>query len=277
MPGALFYEAARERILQYEAEQGRYGEKLIGEITLAFATFMDQIGTGKVPPPTNWSLWQTFLAYYKANTKRAYADKNRELRATYFARDTLLQAMARDKDKAFDAITVAFQKPARKVLARKYPNDTVTFTDVYQEALLGLFKNPPSPDKQHTAHLFSFFRAIMMNKAADAYRQGNNNGPIPDLNVNPTDDGNNINEFTDHIIEVNQLDNIFGSDDISEILSSAMGKLDEACRLILKSKYFDGLKHRDIAKKNGWSTDSVGTRVKRCLTKLKNILSGGKK
>lgn len=277
VPGALFYRAARERLLHYEADQERYGQEVIEAISLAFATFMDQLSGGKIPPPAQQSLWLTFLAYYKAGTGRAYVESSKHLHATYFARDVLLMAMVDDKDKAFNAITTGFEEPSRRVINRKYPTGVVVFTDVYQDALLALFKNPPAPDKKHTAQLFSYFRTILVRKAADAFRGDRKNDPPPDLTDNVTDDGKNINDFTDHIIETNGLAELFGSDDIGEILGSAFNQLGEDCRSIIRMKYYQRLRQREIADKKGWSTNSVGTRIRRCLSKLKDILRRGKK
>ena len=276
VPGALFYRAARERILNYEAEQGRYGKKIVEVLSHVFATFMDQMNGGKIPPPVNRSLWITFLAYYKAGTGRAYAENNGFLQATYFARDVLLAAMAEDKDHSFNALTDAFREPACGVIERKYPNHAVDFADVYQDALISLFKKPPLPGKAHTAQLYSFFRTILVRRAADAFQQGKKQSPTQDLTDNLSGEGKNINGFTDHIIEANGLANLFGSDDIGAILSDALNQLGEDCRSILKLKYYQRLKQREIADKKGWSTNSVGTRISRCLTKLKDILRGGK-
>jgi len=276
VPGALFYRAARERILNYEAEQGRYGKKIVEVLSHVFATFMDQMNGGKIPPPGKRSLWITFLAYYKAGTGRAYAENNGFLQATYFARDVLLAAMVEDKDNAFNAITKAFEAPSRKVIERQYPNEAVNFADIYQDALLGLFKRPPSPEKEHTAQLFSIFRTILAYRAADAYRKNKKGGTLQDLTKKSVDEGKNINGFTDHIIEANGLANLFGSDDIGAILSNALNQLGKDCRSLLKLKYYQRLKQREIADKKGWSTNSVGTRISRCLTKLKDILRGGK-
>lgn len=276
VPGALFYGPARKRLLHYEADQGRYGQEVLEAITLAFATFMDQLTRGKVSPPTQRSLWLTFLAYYKAGTGRAYVDGSKHLHATYFARDVLLVAMADDKAKALNAITTGFEEPSRRGINRKYPTGAVVFADVYQDALFALFKKPPEPEKEHTAQLFSIFRTILIFKAADAFRGDRRNDPPPDFTDNVTDDGKNINDFTDHIIETNKLAELFGSDDIGEILRLALDQLQEGCRSLLKLKYFQQLRQREIAEKMGWSTNSVGTRISRCLKKLKDILRGGK-
>lgn len=277
IPGAIFYRQARALLLAYEAEQKRYGEEILKAISKAFATFIDAVQTGALPHPVKHSLWHTFLAFYKASTKRPFQENSNSLQATYFARDILLVAISEDKDNAFNAITTAFKASSQKVIERKYPTQAVDFEDVYQEAMISLFKNPPSPDKAHTAQLFSFFRTILVRRAADAFQRDQKIDPPEDLTINPSENRNNINDFTDHIIEANNLAELFGSDDIDKILTKALNKLGPDCRSLLKYKYFDQLKQRQIAEKKGWSTNSVGTRISRCLSKIKDILNGGKK
>jgi len=277
IPGAIFYRQARALLLEYEAEQQRYGEEVIQEISLAFSTFMDAAQTGAIPSPLRHSLWHIFLAYYKACTQRSLKENSKYLQASYFARDVLLIAISEDKDNAFNAVTVAFKAPSQKVIERKYPTLAVNFEDVYQEAILSLFRSPPSPNKAHTAQLFSFFRTILVRRAVDAFKLDRKSDPPEDLTNNPVENGKNISGFIDHIIEANKLAELFGSDDIDKIMARALNKLGQDCRSLLKYKYFDQLKQRQIAEKQGWSTNSVGTRISRCLTKLKDILKGGKK
>jgi len=279
IPGAIFFRMARERLLKYEAEQQRYGKEVLEAISLTFSTFSDNLQTGTLLPPVNHSLWQSFLAYYKANTKRKFQEKSQWLRANYFARDVLLFAIQEDKNNAFNAITIAYKASSRMVIERMYPTKAVDFDDVYQEAILSLFRSPPSPnpEKAHTAQLFSIFRTHMVFRAADIFQLERRSDPPEDLTDNPLENCNNINDFTDHIIETNNLAELFGSDNLNKILEKALNKLGPDCRSLLKYKYFHLMRHREIAEKQGWSTNSVGTRVSRCIDKLKKILKGGKK
>lgn len=54
------------------------------------------------------------------------------------------------------------------------------------------------------------------------------------------------------------------------VLRAALGRLDEACREGLRQFYFEGLSYRAMAERQGVSVNTVGSRLSRCLDKLRS-------
>lgn len=53
------------------------------------------------------------------------------------------------------------------------------------------------------------------------------------------------------------------------VLRAALGRLDEACREGLRQFYFEGLSYKAMAERQGVTVNTVGSRLSRCLDKLR--------
>ncbi|OGV43591.1 MAG: hypothetical protein A2X46_08120 [Lentisphaerae bacterium GWF2_57_35] len=62
----------------------------------------------------------------------------------------------------------------------------------------------------------------------------------------------------------------------SNALQRALGSMDESCRTTVTMFYFDGLSYKEIASRLGISVMTVGTRLSRCLNKLRLVLAKDK-
>jgi len=58
-------------------------------------------------------------------------------------------------------------------------------------------------------------------------------------------------------------------------LREALAKLAPPCRAVIRQFYVEGCAYKDIAKKEGVTVSTVGTRLARCLKKLKKLMEGG--
>lgn len=56
------------------------------------------------------------------------------------------------------------------------------------------------------------------------------------------------------------------------VLRTALGRLDDACREGLRQFYFDGLSYKAMAGHQGVAVNTVGSRLSRCLEKLRAVL-----
>ena len=187
----------------------------------------------------------------------------------YCARDVLLQAIQPPPSPGvFEALLASYQPPLRTAFNKQYTSAGLDFEDIFNDALVAFLQRPPSPEREHTAQLYTIFRMIFFNKAADAYRAHNRSKPPPEI---PPEEGNKTDGYSDIVIEKHLLNERFGTDDEADILRKAMGRLDEKCQKIIRLRYFRGLRLREVAEVIGCSTDSMGTRVKRCLTKLRDL------
>ena len=61
--------------------------------------------------------------------------------------------------------------------------------------------------------------------------------------------------------------------DVISALRLAMRSLGEACRGIIRSRFFDEKSHKEIAAEIGVEVNQVGIRISRCLVRLRVLLS----
>ncbi|PHI20852.1 hypothetical protein CEQ90_05670 [Lewinellaceae bacterium SD302] len=217
--------------------------------------------------------WYAFLSFYRLNQgSLRFADKLWEYH--YFARDVLINALHEDPKQLTGPLMQAFEPAAATFVSHNFPNSAVSFADVYQEAFLNLLQKPPAVDYPHTAQLFTYFRQILFRRCADVIR-GTAPKNTTDADKNP-EEGNNPESFTDHIIENYDLAQRFGTDDAAEIVREGMEKLGDQCRRLLRLRFFRNMRFREISDLTGHSTDSIGTRIKRCLKKLREGIFGNK-
>ncbi len=63
--------------------------------------------------------------------------------------------------------------------------------------------------------------------------------------------------------------------DRATALRAALGTLDEACREGLRQFYFEGLSYKAMAERQGVAVNTVGSRLSRCLEKLRAAMGRG--
>lgn len=271
VPVQLLYRVARERIAAYESARGKDWKKVQPMLAAAVARFQSFQELREEAPSPPYAVWPLLLKLYqKQLPEQLPAPLPKGLQYHYAARDVLLLALARKEPDAYTALVEAYEAPARKYFQREYSGASFAFEDVYQEAFTSLIKSPPKPEGPHTAQLYSIFQRILQRRAADEYRKEQRQSG-PDT-LKPDEEGNNSEGFTDHIIERYALNERFGTDDEVKIVRDGLESLDDKCRDLLRLRYFRGLRFREIAERLDHSTNSMGTRLSRCLEKFRKIL-----
>ena len=69
-------------------------------------------------------------------------------------------------------------------------------------------------------------------------------------------------------------DDVLGKMEAAGILHMLMGDLDERDQLLLRLKYFEGLKYTEISQRSGMSVGNVGYRLHHVLKDLADSLRG---
>ena len=71
-----------------------------------------------------------------------------------------------------------------------------------------------------------------------------------------------------------QIEQRFGDDDAGKVVSKALAKMETGCRDLIRKRYIFNYAYKKIATQNEYSVDSVGQRIKRCLKKLRQVMTG---
>lgn len=266
-----FIRVAWDRIVVYEAAASTDWAATKQRFKRAVALFQldqEEADAEEVPPVAPWRI---FLAYYfRVKEEPLPSPLPEAFNVKYFGRNALERARQQQDDAVYAALELAYKPPLLSLFNRHFANSGLAFKDVYQEASLALLERNADWERRHTAQLYSSLHQIFFNKAIDALKREQGTKPSPEIQP---EESNNSTEFTDSIIDQYLLNVRFGTDDEVEILRQAMAKLKEGCRTLLRLRYYRGFRFREIAEQLGYSTNSMGTRIGRCIDGLRGIIN----
>lgn len=237
----------------------------------AFATWLDDLKDGHFTQPLQHSLYTTFLAYLDR-------DGNEKI-PSYVAGDSLTLALDKDRKNAHDALVKTYHEPAKAILNQRQPIPGTDFADAYQNAQLNLLEKPPAADQPLTAQLFSWFMRVLIRRVVDWQRkQGKSSDWISPEDVQSTLPEQNAPTYDvaywDALNDRYQINQRFGDDDAGKVVSKALGQMEDGCRDLIRKRYIFNYAYKKIAEQNDYSVDSVGQRIKRCLKKLRQVMTG---
>ena len=129
--------------------------------------------------------------------------------------------------------------------------------DLFQEGILTLIEKARKPDFQLTSKLSTFLYAICiklwLNKLNRQKNREDLHGDVPDIEVVLPDKSRENSEET-------------------AILQSLLQKLSESCQKILRMRFYEKRKDKEIAERLNLSgADYVKTQRYRCLSQLKKL------
>ncbi len=166
-----------------------------------------------------------------------------------------------------DSILRRAQRIIRRIVARaKWRFDSHTQEDVAQNALLALDRELRKGTKPED--LDRFVHVLAIRACIDEIRRQvrRKKWEIPWIS-DPYDEKepwvtHSSSHLTDPWRRVAQIERI-------QVLKRLVSSLDETCRQIINLRYRDGLRYEEIARKLSISVNTVGTRLHRCLQRLR--------
>lgn len=277
------YRFYREPIFIYFQTKGYTSESIKSILSNAFAEVLEDIQSKKLQQPLQATLLEVLLLHCQFlegdtnNTKHVTPPAG----YTYLAKKVLVNRLEQpNNDQVVKAIYDGFKGMAVKVIQMKFPLPEPDIEDVFQETMLALIARPPKDKEGQKAKLFTYFMTILHNKVIDLWNT-KEKGDIPSGNLNDfeglmdhliSETSHKNNDFWDYINEKHQLGEKFNAASDSELIEQLFTKISPDCRNLLKLRYIEGHKYKEIAKTINSPIDTIGQRIKRCLKKMKSEL-----
>lgn len=250
------------------------------QFSLAFSTWLDDLKNDNRPTTLSSDLWRIFLSYCSVVSPKI-KDNFQKLNRPYLAKQILIQGLTDDRDAIMNILAIAYHSPTASIISKRQPLESFDFADAYQESLLALLKKPPVPNDQFPAQLFSFFFRIFLRRVHDQLRKKANPNALLGSMEDWQKQFNNLQApkeepdyYWANLDEKHNIANRFVSDDLRQVLLKALEALGGKCKKIIHERYILQKKFKEIAALGGFSTDAVGTRIQRCLKKLRALLKG---
>ncbi len=134
--------------------------------------------------------------------------------------------------------------------------------DIFQDSLITLLRNIKSGKINNKVNLRSYFFTILKHRSIDFQRR---------KRKLPEDDINSYNSL--RFEETADFDK---KNEIQEILNSGLNNLSDDCRRIITDFYYHNLSIKEIAERNGYTTNFMRVKKIRCLQKFKEIIRNSK-
>lgn len=183
-----------------------------------------------------------------------------------------LQSLCRGDDDAWGDFFARFDAQIRKIVCwPKWHFDAHARDDVVQNIKAGLVKSIPSLREE--SRLTPFVRRISVNRCIDEIRRRvRDNERLRPLGRWTTDGDWEESEISsgeefDPVQAVIRMER-------AAALRRVLGEVDETCRTAIRQFYVDGLSYREMSEQQGVTVNTVGSRLARCLEKLRALLPG---
>lgn len=272
----LTYLTGGKEPLRWQLVYTRFRAAQAGELdnvhfSTAFATWLDDLRDGHFGKPLQHSLYATFSAYLNQT--------DNEQTSPYLAGNVLTLAMSKDQQNTHNALMKSYREPASAIINQRQKITEADFADAYQNAQLDLLRKPPSAEQSLTAQLFSWFMRVLIRRVIDEQRKKAKTTDFVDpedvsfSSANNTTSANDT-AYWDDLNRRYHINQRFGDDEADKVISKSLNQLDEGCRDLIRKRYVFEYAYKKIAQQNEYSVDSVGQRIKRCLKKLRRILTG---
>lgn len=170
----------------------------------------------------------------------------------------LIEAIARDKDRAAFAELFNFYAPRLKSYMLRLGADEMLAEELTQEVMITVWRKSEQFDRKQASASTWIFR-IARNRRIDAYRRTK----MPELQ--PDDPALAP-------AEIEQPDQLLTIAQMEERVREAIYELPEEQLILLKAAFFDGLSHREIAEKTKLPLGTVKSRIRLAFQKLKHKL-----
>ena len=173
-------------------------------------------------------------------------------------------------DRAWDDFLRSFDGMIRAIVAwPKWHFDFHTQEDVIQTIKLGIIQ---SLDRlQSEGALQGFVRKICVNRCIDMLRK-----KLREQNrLVPLGDWNEDGEWEEADVATGaEFDPvaILQRSERAALLLTALARLDVPCQSLIREFYMNGLSYRELAQRHNISINTVGSRLSRCLDKLRDVL-----
>ncbi len=162
-----------------------------------------------------------------------------------------------------DSIKTFYQKEYKKsiqfLLKRGIEEEDAK--DIFQDSLITLLQNIKSGKFKYKLNLSTYFYAILKFRSIVFHRKKKK------LSESDINSDNLIFEETADFEE---------ESDIQELLNIGLKALSEDCRRIIADFYFHRMSLKEIAEKNGYTSDFIRVKKVRCLQKFKETIQNSK-
>lgn len=163
-----------------------------------------------------------------------------------------------------------FDPEIRSIVAwSKWRFDPHTREDVVQTIKVGIVQSIGRLESQQS--LQAFVRKICVHRCIDALRRLiREQGRLEPLGY-LDEDGEWVDRTFvadagfDPVVSLQRIENV-------RVVRNALSKLDEATRKFILQFYVEGLSYRDMSRIHGIAVNTVGSRLSRCLDKLRPLL-----
>ncbi len=181
-----------------------------------------------------------------------------------------LEALKKGVEKAWEHFFLQFDKEIRAIAAwPKWRFDAHTREDVVQIIKLAIVKSIKNLQSEQALH--AFVRKICVHRCIDMLRKRlREQGRFLSLG-HFSDDG----EWEDLDIaaddEYDPVTVLLRAERVSTV-RTALARMDAPCQKMIRQFYIENRSYREIAESDGISINTVGSRLSRCLNKLRPLL-----
>lgn len=279
----VVYDHYRRPIYAYYRAKAYEDARIKRLLVSAFAELLEDARSNKIPLPLPISLLEMLLTFMhrKDNLQDRPAELKLPADATYLAKKVLVELIRQpDREAVSRALYDSFREPAFGIMRSRYALAETELEDLFQEAMLGLLKRPPKDKAGQSAKLFTYFMYILRNKALDLLKARNKQAvPSDDLeqferlaDQLPAAESHKNATFWDYVNETHALGERFAADEAAELIDQLFERISAKCSNLLKLRYIEEKKFKEIAAIIGCNVNDVGQRVKRCLQQMRSEL-----
>ncbi|MDD4018075.1 MAG: sigma-70 family RNA polymerase sigma factor [Kiritimatiellae bacterium] len=173
-------------------------------------------------------------------------------------------------DRDWDDFLTSFDGVIRAIVAwPKWHFDFHTQEDVIQTIKVGIIQ---SLDRlQSKGALQAFVRKICVNRCIDMLRKKlrEQNRLVPLGNWNEDGEWEEVDVATGAEFDPVA---ILQRSERAALLLKALARLDAPCQSLIREFYMNGVSYRELAQRHNISVNTVGSRLSRCLDKLREVL-----
>lgn len=181
-----------------------------------------------------------------------------------------MTALRAEDESAWSDLFGRFDELIRAIVAwPRWHFDPHTREDVAQKVRLGILQSLPRLQAEQS--LPGFIRRICINRCIDMLRKQlrDHDRLVPIGHWNADGEWEDVDvpagaEF-DPIVAIQRAER-------AAMLRATLARMDEASQTLIRQFYVEGLSYREIAQRQGVAVNTVGSRLSRCLDRLRDLL-----
>lgn len=183
----------------------------------------------------------------------------------------LLEALKADDQDAWNRFFERFDTLIMSVVSwSKWRFDEHAREDVSQTIRAELLRSIKSVREE--ARLAGFIKRLCVNRCVDAIRRKVRDGEHLQPLVTRDEDGHFKESDVPTDDEYDPVEDVVRFER-AELLRGALSEIDETCRDAIDQFYVKGLSYKEMAETQGVTVNTVGSRLSRCLGKMRSLLS----